>query len=252
MSPRLSLSGRPVRALAIGTLVLVGTFTVFALRNTPVRTAQAASPSRAQITVTGNGQVTVPPTQAQVVLGTQVEAKTAQAALSKEALDMEHIVAALTALHIPRSALQTQGYSVNPDQMQNQSGTGPITGFTVVDTLSINLNTVSEVGQILDRAVAAGANQIQGVSFSGTNAVQVQNEAEGQAITNAKAQAEAAAKRLGLTLGPVQSINLEPGQGVSQSFAVMHLAATSAAPDILPPQGVTDSAQVQITYALLP
>lgn len=241
--------GRRPRGLwgAAGALVLLG-LGAFVLGPVSARRAEASAPTPATITVTGTGQLNLPPTEANVVLGTQVQAGSAETALSEEGTRMNRILAALARVPVPRSDIETQGYSIEPDQ--NQSGN--VTGFTVNDTLSITLTKPSLVALVLDRAVAAGANQVQGVNFTGPGSSDGERRAEALALSNAHAQAMAAAAHLGMTVGAVRSVNLEPSSGPAVMMGAFYHAALTAAPAIVPPSSVTVSSTVDVTYALVP
>lgn len=238
--------GRGLLGVA-GSAALIGV-AALAFGLVPAPRVRASTAAPATITVTGSGQITVPPTQADLVLGTQVEAGSAQTALSEESLRMKRILAALAKIPVPRSDIETQGYSIQPNQ--NQSGN--VTGFTVADTLSITLSKPSLAAEVLDRAVAAGANQVQSVNFTGPNSPAQEQQAEALALANAHAQASAAATRLGLTVGTLKSLSLEPNSGLMTFGGLGIHAAAAYAPAIVPPAGVTVSSTANVTYALVP
>lgn len=228
-------AGLAVLALGVG---------VFLVRSPATR---AVRPDPATLTVIGSGQVTEPPGEAQIALGTQVQAAQAATAMAQESARMDAIVAALEAAGVAKSDIQTQGYSISP----NTNANGTVTGFTVSDTLQVTTTDLSKVGQILDRAVSAGANTVEDVSFTVSHPASYETLAEAAALADAHRQALAAAIRLGRHLGPVTSVNLEPNASGGPIFAQATVHA-SAAPDILPPASLTVTSQVQVEYTLLP
>ena len=196
----------------------------------------------AHITVTGTAQLMEAPNEAQLTLGTQVVAPTASGAMSEEGSRMTRIVSALTQVGVTRSQMETQGYNIYP----NTNSSGTVTGFTVSDTLSIQLSDLAKVGAVLDAAVRHGANTVQNVAFTVANQSTDKVHAEGLALADAKRQAMAAAQNLHLRLGPVLSVNLEPYQGGPVYGSFMAHAALSAAPNILPPNSLSITSQVVV------
>ena len=75
---------------------------------------------------------------------------------------MSAVLAKLKAMNIDDKDIQTSGISVWPmyDQSPNK-----ITGYTASNTVNVTVNDISRAGEILDTAVAAGANTAGGVTF---------------------------------------------------------------------------------------
>src|SRR5271163_1944646 len=64
------------------------------------------------ITVTGNGQVNIQPTEALVTIGVNTQAATAEAAAQQNANVMTNVIAALEGLGINSSDIQTISYNI--------------------------------------------------------------------------------------------------------------------------------------------
>ena len=101
----------------------------------------------------------------------------------------------------------------------------------------------SKLGGALDALVAAGANQINGVSFSIQNDAPLLEKARAQAIADARARAETYAKAAGVSLGPILSIS--EGGGEAPPRPMYRMAAMAAETRIAPgEQSVTADVSV--------
>jgi len=101
------------------------------------------------------------------------------------------------------------------------------------------------VGKLLDEAIAAGANQVQGITFtlSNTTMAALQKQALQLALQDADNQAKTTATSLGVTI--VGPISVTPGyvfQPVNYSSAVPQ--ATTP----IQPGSLQVTATVQVTY----
>ena len=82
-----------------------------------------------------------------------------------------------------------------------------LTGYQVNNDVTVRLEDVAKLGSALDALVAAGANQINGVSFSIQNSAPLLEKARADAVADARTRAETYAKAAGVTLGPILSIS---------------------------------------------
>ena len=94
-------------------------------------------------------------------------------------------------------SIRTQGlnlqaeYSFPPNQPQR------LTGYRALNTVSVTVEDMDKVGALLDAAVAAGANQINGIGFSLNNPAAAEDQARAEAIKALKAKAEVYAQANG-------------------------------------------------------
>jgi uncharacterized protein YggE len=158
------------------------------------------------LTVTGRGVESIPATLAQVVLGVEVQAKTAQEAQQEAARRSSAVVALLKTRNVEK--LQTTGITLNPvysykDNIQR------LTGYSASNTVSYRIAT-DKAGPLLDEAVKAGATQISGISFVATDEAiaQAQKQALKEATQEAQQQAEAVFGALGFQRKEVVSIQI--------------------------------------------
>ena len=193
--------------------------------------ARAADPRT--ITMTGHGETRAAPDMAQVTAGVSTTAATAAQALSANSSRMKGVFAALEKLGVAEKDIQTTNFFVSP-QYSNGDNNAPRrpTGYQVNNDLTVRLADVARLGPALDALVAAGANQINGVSFSIQNNAPLLEKARIDAVADARARAETYAKAAGVSLGPILSI--AEGGGETAPRPMYRVAAMAAETRIAP------------------
>jgi hypothetical protein len=108
---------------------------------------------------------------------------------------------------------------------------------------------VNQIGDVLDKAVAAGANNIYGVNFSVEDTAKLEADARAKAVADAKSRAESLAQLNGLQLGEVLTVSEVVGGAVPlYREAAMGLGGGGSTP--VQPGELEMSASIQITYAV--
>ena len=160
------------------------------------------------IAMTGHGETRGAPDMAQVTAGVSTMAPTAAQALSANSSHMKGVFAALVKLGVPERNIQTSNFFVSPQYSNGDNNTPRrLTGYQVNNDVTVRLEDVGKLGGALDALVAAGANQINGVSFSIQNSAPLLEKARADAVADARARAQTYAKAAGVTLGPILSIS---------------------------------------------
>src|ERR1700687_5706940 len=103
--------------------------------------------------------------------------------------------------------MQPTNYSVFAESSDNQNDANPIIGYRASTTVRVTVRQIDQVGAVLDAAVAAGANQIYGITFGLNDSEPLLAQARDKAILNAKAKAEAMAKTAGIKLVKIVNIS---------------------------------------------
>ncbi len=240
------IAGRRVyylTALAIIAMVLVSA--VALTRPPPTLLTNSATKT---IQVTGTGTVSASPDEAILYLAVQTQAATATQATADNAVAMTNVIAALTGAGIDKNSIQTVSYTLTPTYSNpvNQSVPPNIIGYIAVNAIQVTVNDLQSIGKILDQAISAGANQVQGLSFtlSSSTLATIQKQALQLALTDADGQAKAMATTLGVTI--VGPISVTPGYQF-QPTNYSRFAATAQTPIQSGTLEVT--ATVQVTYA---
>lgn len=160
------------------------------------------------IGVTGEATLSVPPDRARIDLGVVTEAPEAEVASRRNAVKVDAILGALKKAFGTALQIQTRGYSLTPRYRSGEKGGDRVLdGYTASNVVRVETGDLDRVGEIIDRATGAGANQVQQLSFFLRNEETTRAEALGTAAKRAYAKAEAIAEALGLKLGEVVSVD---------------------------------------------
>jgi uncharacterized protein YggE len=162
------------------------------------------------LTVSGHGEASGIPDQAQLSAGVTTTAKTAAEALAQNATQMNAVFAALKRLGVPERKIQTSNFSIQPQYPpynQNNTGLQRIIGYTVSNQVSVTLDDVKKLGPAIDALVAAGANQINEVSFTIDDTKALVTKARVDAVADATDRANTYARAAGVSLGSIVSIS---------------------------------------------
>jgi uncharacterized protein YggE len=95
---------------------------------------------------------------------------------------------------------------------QRDGGKPTISGYQANNTVEVKLNDVTLAGKAIDFATRTGANQIQGINFSIRDEQKLRGEALAKAAVQARANAEALAKALGMRVAGI--LKVEDGNPV--------------------------------------
>ncbi len=189
--------------------VAVAAIVAFAGVGLPARARSAGDqPAARSITVSGTGTVSAVPTQAGFDFGVSTRAKTAQQALADDSAQMRKLIAALEAAGVPASSLQTSSVSLEPVTSGDDSA---IVGYSASNTVSATVSELSKAGAIVDAAVAAGANQVDGPNLTVADQRAQYDQALKAAVADARAKAQVLAAAGGLRVGSVGSVEENSG-----------------------------------------
>lgn len=236
-------------AVAIVAIVLIASLA--ALRP-PVLQTNVGTPSTPKtLQVSGTGTVTANPDQAIISLAAVTQAPTATQATNDNSATMTKVLEALIAAGVSKDAIGTTSYSLTPIYQNTPDQTTPakIVGYAARNeiqiTLSITATDYSMIGKALDAAITAGANEVEGVTFTfSTGTFQsLQKQAMQLAIQDAGAQAKDIASSLGVTL--VGPIAVNPGYVYQPTFNKLSAAGTQTP---VQPGTLQVTATVQVTY----
>ena len=114
------------------------------------------------VTVTGMSTIRSAPDEAVITLGVQTQSQSAQDALQENATKMSKVVDALMGDGIKPADLATVGVNLYPNYDSN--GT-TVVSYTAQNQVNATVHDLNKVGQVIDDAVAAGANLASGISF---------------------------------------------------------------------------------------
>ncbi len=200
----------------------------------------AAAPSWADdaklvrtLQINGHGEVHQAPDLAIVTTGVVTSAVDAKSALAANTKSMTALFAVLKSVDIADKDVQTSNFSVQPqyDYSKNNGQPPKVVGYQVSNNVTVTVRKVDALGDVLDKLVSSGSNQVSGISFSIADPQAALDAARKAAMADALRKANVLSSAAGVKLGAVASIS-EGGESMPQPVVMMRAKAMS--PDAAP------------------
>jgi uncharacterized protein YggE len=156
--------------------------------------------------VNGHGETKVTPDRATIQISVQSRETTAAAAAADNAKKQTAIIASIKALGIKDEQISTSNYSIVPEQKYTPNAPPVVTGYTVTNTVVVDIRNIATIGSVIDAAVSHGSNLISGLAFYASNTDAARRTAIASAVEAARADADAAARAAHGTLGELIEI----------------------------------------------
>lgn len=175
--------------------------------------------------VSGESKATGIPDTALLSIGVTKTGSTVAIAQNETNTAANKIIEDLKKLGIAEKNIKTTNYSVNPNYDFSR-GAQNITGYTVTQTLEINITPIDVANKAIDAATADGANLVGGITFTFNDRAkkELENKARTEAVKMAKEKAQSLANATGIRLGKIvdvqESTGLEPRPMMAQSLEV--------------------------------
>ncbi len=198
------------------------------------------------IQTTATGEVVSSPDRAEIQIGVETENVDVQAAQSQNAERMTNITNAMKGLGIPDDHLTTTGYTVtpvydsNPTPMPLGSAPRKPTTFRVSNTLLVRIDDVTQVGKVIDAAVASGANQINSIAFlfSESKGAALRAQALSDAVNRTRTDAGTVASALGVRLLDAREVQVDSG-----ATPIAYDSRTGTAAEVAPSTPISPGTQ---------
>ena len=201
------------------------------------------------VSVSATGTVAAEPDIAYISTGVVTEADTAKDAIARNSAVMAKVIDGLKGAGIAARDIQTTTLNVEPRYTQAKDGRpATINGYRVVNQVRLTVRDVKRLGEVLDQAIALGANQVNGISFDVANAETLKDEARKQAMANAKRRAELYATAAGRPARATCMTHLRGRPG--RRFAPMAGRVAMAAGVPIEAGTRVLTVEVHVTYAL--
>jgi uncharacterized protein len=209
------------------------------------------------ITISAEGKVASSPDMATVNGSVQAKANTAAEAQSQIAKGAQKVTDYLKTQGIKSEDVSTSDYSIYPLYDYSTPGrANVIIGYQANETLSVKVRDTSKLGTVLDGMTKNGVEQISGVNYSFDNPDNFRAEAREKALANAKEKAQSLAKSAGVRLGKLvtfsESSYANPGPIYSERNMANGMGGDAVSQSILPPGQQSITAQISVTYEILP
>jgi uncharacterized protein len=238
-------------SLVLGTVIAASAATVASAQSSQSMFATGVP----TIVTAGQGEATVTPDRASVMVNVQTRAATAAAAASENAQRTRAVLDALASLGLPKEQLSTQGYTVYPETRYDTNGGSPrVTGYVVTNTVRAETHRPEQAGAIVDASLGAGANLINSLSFFASSIDAPRRQAIAEAVGNARADAEAMAKAAGGSLGSLLELSTQgPTIPPRPMYDVaMRASSAKAVPTPVNPGEQTVSVYVNARWQFVP
>ena len=154
--------------------------------------------------VNGEGKAYGTPDVALLRLGVEVQEKSVAGAQRGAAEAMNKVVNALKGKGVADKDIQTQQFNIQiVKRWIEKEGREEIIGYRVVNAVVAKIRKVSEAGNVIDAAAAAGgdATRIDSIGFTVDDPAPYYKEARDMAVANAIAKAKQIAGTAGIKLG---------------------------------------------------
>lgn len=229
-------------------------FTVIALALLASACAPAVGNANVRtLSVSGSGEALLAPDIAYIYVGVRTESPTAAEAVDANTTQTETLMQAIRDFGIDPKDIRTTNFSIYPMDRFDPA-TGLPSGekvYAVDNTVYVTVRDLTKLGDLLDTAVQAGANNINSVQFDVAEKDDALKQARAEAVKDAEAQAQALAQAAGLSLGEIQSISFFDAQPypLFDGKGGGDVAAEQAAVPIQPGQ-LSFTVNVSVTYEL--
>lgn len=182
--------------------------------------------SKRTVSVHGTGSVTIEADNATITLSVVTRANEVSAASKENAEKMTAVQNAVIARGISKDSVTTENFSVHQESYYDKGKTIP-GDYIVTNQIKIVVRNIDKVSDVIDTALASGANQLSNVQYGVTNSDLAVKQARTLAVQQAQENASLIAGTSGARLGKVLEIS-EMQNAIYPRAALMKSNAVSA------------------------
>jgi uncharacterized protein YggE len=251
--------GIPYMAVIVGLMVVLVVMLGFNISRTiefsPVLNVQPSENMlRNTLTVTGRAELTFSPDEAWVYLSIVTEDLDAKKAQDDNRVIANAVIDAIKMWGVSASDIETETYSLSKIQDWDPDLRKYIDkGYRLTHTIKVTTTRINDLGDLVDTAVGAGANQVQRVTFtlSDQSERSARDEALKKAAEPAKEKAQLLATSTGATLGEITHIQEQDFYYTPFEYRGADLMeAAAAAPTTISPEKVEIRSTVQLIFEI--
>lgn len=205
-----------------------------------------------RVVVTGESTVQAQPDTAVLTLAVVTQNASASEAQAENASKTEAVVRAVRAAAGTGAEVRTSGYSLQPQYAYKEGAPPTITSYIARNAVAVTTGELNRVGAVIDAASRAGANSVDGLSFTLRNDVQARQRALSEATREALSKARTVATTLGggsvVRVVEVQEAGAfrPPVPIYMAEFGRAAVTSQTAAPTPVEPGSLEIRAQVQL------
>jgi len=164
------------------------------------------------ITVSDTGEIYAKPDLGITSFSVKTEKKTVAQAMTENTQKMNQIIDSMKDLGVEEKDLKTTTFNIYPrydyiNTITFDRGKRVLAGYEITQSLQVKIRDLDKIGQIIESATDAGANQVGNLSFTIDNEDEFKKQAREEAINKAKIKAKELADQLGVNLVRIVSFN---------------------------------------------
>lgn len=161
----------------------------------------AAAQEQKGISVSGSGTAYDAPDRAVFQAGVNVADADVTAATEQANHVTQAIIEALAAAGVEKRDVRTTNFTVRREDRWSDDGTQQPPLYRVMNSVSVTVRDVGQVGELLGLVLQSGANQVNSVNFTHSNAAELERQARKLAVEDASERASQLAELSGVRLG---------------------------------------------------
>ncbi|MBI2330897.1 MAG: SIMPL domain-containing protein [Chloroflexi bacterium] len=217
----------------------------------PTTINQAAPDSVRTLNVSGLGVVYLTPDIVYINIGVNTQRENAAEAVDFNKGQTSAVIQAIKDFGVDAKDIRTTNFSIWSNPQYDEFGQITGTNYSVDNTVNVTVRDLDKLGDLLDAAIQAGANNIYSIQFDVEDKTEATKESRTQAVEDAKVEAQELADTAGVSLLQIESINYyesSPPPYFEGKGGGGGGAAESAVP--IQPGQLAISVTVNITYSI--
>lgn len=201
------------------------------------------------ISVTGTGHATLTPDRFSFTSGVRTTAPTVEDAVNQNNTRVANVIAALKHAGATEQEIRTSNFSISPQQVYEQGQPPRVTGYQVMNSITVTKKDVATAGKLLQVAIAAGVNETSSLNFEVSDLARGRDQGLRSAFDDAHAKAALLAQAAGRTLGRALVIT-EGGQAMPQPRPMQGRVMAMAAPAMVGGEVPVESGTNELNYTV--
>ena len=210
------------------------------------------------ITVSDSGEIYAKPDLALTTFSVITEAKTVAEAMSENTKKMNAVINSVKSQEVEDKDIKTTSFNIYPryeyQRVETEiypypPGKRVLVGYEVTQSLEVKIRDMTKIGDIIEGATDAGANQVGDLQFTIDKQDELKKQARDQAIEKAKTKAKELASQLGIKL--VRIVNFSEGVTMPYYDYVLKEAGGIGGGEVAPsPQIETGENKIEVTVTI--
>lgn len=197
------------KCLFAGILVILSIFLIALIISTGVDIRNKIIETKNTISVSETGEIYAKPDLALTTFSVITEAKTVAQAVSENTKKMNAVIDFVKGRGVEEKDLKTTSFNIYPryeyQKVETEiypypPGKRVLVGYEVTQSLEVKIRDMEKIGDIIEGATEAGANQVGDLQFTIDKEDELKKEAREQAIEKAKTKAKELVSQLGVKL----------------------------------------------------